>query len=106
MVRTAVRLPMGRDEIKTGESIGLGDQIVAATAVPDDAFGGTGIAGIHDDPAWCFDAIAQSLLPISVLHQKGFDGDICVFVNIAGFYLMNVHLVAGCVGALKAGGTD
>src|SRR5690348_806704 len=106
MIRTSVRLPTGRDEVEAGEGVGLSNQIVAAMAVLDDALRGAGIAGIDDDASRRFDPIPESLLPFAVLHQERFHGDIAVLIDVAGFDLMHVHLVAGCIRALKAGATD
>src|SRR5690242_3222620 len=106
MVGAAVHLPMRRDEIKTCEGVGLRDQIVAAMAILDDALSGTGIAGIHDDASRCFDPIPESLLPLAVLHQEWLHGDGTVLVDVAGFDLMHVHFVAGCIRALKPGAAD
>src|SRR5262249_29172356 len=81
------------DDIKTGEGVGLRDQIVAAMAILDDALSGAGIAGIHDDTSWRFDPIPESLLPLAVLHQERFHGDDIVLIDVAGFDLMDVHFV-------------
>ena len=88
---------MGGDEIKTSEGVGFRDQIVAAMAILDDALSGAGIAGIHDDASRCFDPIPESLLPLAVLHQEWFHGDNTVVIDVAGFDLVHVHFVSGCV---------
>src|SRR5690348_10679451 len=72
MVGSAVRLPMRGDEIEAGEGVGLRDQIVAATAILDDALSRAGIAGIHDHSSMCFDPIPESLPPLAMLYQERF----------------------------------
>src|ERR1051326_636526 len=106
MVGAAVSLPRGRDEIEASEGVSLRDQIVAAMAILDDARSRASIAGIHDHASRRFDPIPESLLPITVLHQEGLHGDVAVFIDVVGFDFMDVYLITGQVGALKAGATN
>src|SRR5690349_809020 len=106
MVGAAVPLPLRGDEVEAGEGISLRDQIIAAMAIVDDGLSGAGIAGIHDHPRRCFDPIPESLLPLAVLYQERFHGDVAVLVDVAGFDLMHVHPVASWVRPFQTGGAN